>query len=218
MLDDCTTAQLYYDHYKDTFEQIRRYIDKRNRYTAYLILLLAVISLVILDANRCADIATSLLKAHLGVIGISFSVLNALSLFVLLYVLFGYYQVCLLIERSYIYLHNVENILSQMTLCNIDRESKSYLDKYPLVSNIASWFYTYVLPAVVIFVCAFKAYTEWPKAFVSMETLDFLLLLFSALVSCIYICDRLSLNRNYYWGKLVNFLNIATKNIRRKHS
>lgn len=209
-----TILQIYYDHYKDTYEQIKRYISKRDRITIHLFILLSIIAFIVIDTDKCEDVTSSLLKTKLGISGIGFSIFNTSALYLLLYSCFGYYQICLLIERSYVYLHNVENTLSQMSMCNIDRESGWYLSDYPTVSNIAHWFYTYVLPFLVIVISIIKAKDEWPTDFVSLATLDIILIGFIVVVSLIYIIDRIKLQHIYIRKKIVNiFTNMKCRSI-----
>lgn len=135
-------TSLYYDHYKDTFGQVKQYIAKRDRLTIYLILLLASISYFMIDATTCVDAINIIVKKQLGIDYLGFHIINTCSLFLLLYIMYGYYQVCLQIEKSYIYLHNVEATLSELLAINIDRESANYLSSYPLIKFMAHRFYT----------------------------------------------------------------------------
>lgn len=199
MQNNNTLTQILYDHYKDTFEQIKGYLVKRNRTTIAIIIILSIIAFFMVDANECMKILSNLLEKHVGLSNISLSILNTTTLFLLLYFIFWYYQICLLIEKSYIYLHNIENSLSQMIMFNIDRESGSYLSNYPAVSNIAHNFYTFGLPIVIIIVSIYKSLLEWPTRVYTIETLNLLLLLLITFVSIIYIFDRVLLKCHISW-------------------
>ena len=98
--DSDNILNLYYDHYKATQEIIRSYIAKRDKYTIILLCVVAVISYVTIDSTTCSQIINEILNHQLGLSAISFQVLNAIFLSVLLFVVLQYYQVCLNIEKS----------------------------------------------------------------------------------------------------------------------
>ena len=86
MPDEQNTLNLYYDHYKDTQEMIRSYIAKRDKYTIILLCVVAVISYVTIDSATCSQIINEILNHQFGLSAISFRVINAIFLAVLLFV------------------------------------------------------------------------------------------------------------------------------------
>lgn len=204
-------TSLYYDHYKDTFLQIKQDIAKRDRLTIYLILLLAGISYIMIDVVTCVEAINSVFQKHIGRGHIGFSIINTSSLFLLLYIMYGYYQVCLQIEKSYIYLHNIEAVLSELMTINIDRESANYLSGYPMVKSIAHKFYTYILPSTVVTVSAYKAFIEWPDSFEVVSILNEALLFVCIVSSLIYIADRIILQKGISWDHFFQYIHMNAK-------
>ena len=203
MLNDSENAQvdLYYDHYKDTQEIIKNHRVKRDKYTFFLFCIIAVIAFISIDAPNCSKIVNELLSSQLGLSSISFQVFNAIFLFILLFVSLQYYQSCLYIERMYLYLHNVENALSEMSKMNIDRESKSYLNNYPKTTGLAYFFYTYIIPAIIILISFYKFYIEIKEAN-TVVIIDCLFIIATILCSFVYIADRILISKKISWKEL----------------
>lgn len=197
--DSDNILNLYYDHYKDTQEIIRSYIAKRDKYTIILLCVVAVISYVTIDSATCSQIINEILNHQLGLSAISFQVLNAIFLSVLLFVVLQYYQVCLNIEKSYRYIHNVENTLSEMSQMNIDRESKSYLNNYPKTQWFAHRFYTYILPIIIIAVSIYKFIVELHGDNIAIKIVDGVLICATIICSIAYVIDRICMQKSITW-------------------
>lgn len=190
---------VYYDHYKDTFENLKGYLKKRDKVTLYLVALLAIVMFISYDAPDFAQKFNEILIEKFKLSSVSFQLINTAFILVLLFASLTYYQLCLHIERSYMYLANVECILSELTQMNIDRESKSYLSNYPLVSDIAHLIYTYVLPIVTICVSMTKILQEYKSSSDTFLILDSIIIGLIIIVSLVYIVDRILLNINSRW-------------------
>lgn len=199
MPDEQNILNLYYDHYKDTQEIIRSYIAKRDKYTIILLGVVAVISYVTIDSITCSQIINEILNHQLGLSAISFHVINAIFLSVLLFVVLQYYQVCLNIEKSYRYIHNVENTLSEMSQINIDRESKSYLNNYPKTQWFAHRFYTYLLPIIIIAVSIYKFMVELQGDNIAIKIVDGALICTTVICSFAYVVDRICMQESITW-------------------
>lgn len=190
---------LYYDHYKDTQDIIRGYIAKRDKYTIILLCVVAVISYVTIDSATCSQIINEILNHQLGLSAISFQVLNAIFLSLLLFVVLQYYLVCLNIEKSYRYIHNVENTLSEMSQMNIDRESKSYLNNYPKTQWLAHRFYTYLLSLIIIAVSIYKFIVELHGDNIAIKIVDGILICATIICSFAYVIDRICMQKSITW-------------------
>lgn len=189
MLDESTRCNLYYDHYKDCNEHIQQQIKSRNRYTIYLLVLLALSALMIVDSNEVENAASDLLNTQFGISHVSIQILRTAELCCLFYISLNYYQCCLYIERSYNYIHNVELILSEITDINIDRESTNYLSNYPRLSDYAHKIYTYGIPLFEVLILLINFYVEI-QHFKIWLLGDLFLLFFLILLSIRYILDR----------------------------
>ena len=199
MPDEQNTLNFYYDHYKDTQEMIRSYIAKRDKYTIILLCVVAVISYVTIDSATCSQIINEILNHQFGLSAISFRVINAIFLAVLLFVVLQYYQVCLNIEKSYRYIHNVENTLSEISQMNIDRESKSYLNNYPKTQWLAHRFYTYILPIIIIAISTYKLVVELQSDNIAIKIVDGVLICATIICSFAYVIDRICLQKAITW-------------------
>ena len=191
--------EVYYDHYKDTFKDLKSYLKKRDRVTLYLVAMLAIVMFISYDAPDFAQKFNEILIEKFKLSSVSFQLINTAFILALLFVALTYFQICLHIERSYKYLANVEYTLSELTGMNIDRESKSYLSNYPLVSDFAHFIYTYVLPIVTIGVAVTKFWQEYKIPSDTFFILDSIILGAIVLVSLVYIVDRILLNANIRW-------------------
>jgi hypothetical protein len=78
-------------------------------------------------------------------------------LFSVLIIVIKYFQINLLIERQYKYLHHIEKKLSQkLDDFNIFREGRAYLNEYPFYSSIIHRIYTIGFPILLILLIVIK--------------------------------------------------------------
>ena len=54
--------EIYYDHYKDTFENIKIYLQRRNYLTIVILCLVAVLSFQITNPEKSTEISNELVK------------------------------------------------------------------------------------------------------------------------------------------------------------
>lgn len=150
--------EIYYDHYKDTFSWLRKYLDSRDRYFKYLVFLLAILVLNSSLPSDFAEVTQVILKKNIGVSGFSnFMLIDSLLLFSILSVSIKYFQFNLLIERQYPYLHHIEKKLSRkLKNFNVFREGKAYLNHYPIFSSIVHRIYTIAFPILLVTLVTYK--------------------------------------------------------------
>lgn len=183
-------VSLYYDHYKDTFEQLKGSLSKRDRLTLFLLLLAVLVALLSFDTERTGLIFTQLLEKEYGIREIGAAFIDTASILSLTYITLAYYRICLGIERLYVYIHNVEYTLSAYLGLNIDRESRNYLSSYPCLLTLIDWIYVYLLPVLLCGFAAYKFFADWPGLTFDLRWLNELGLAVIALSSLIYIRDR----------------------------
>ena len=153
--------EILYDHYKDTFENQKSYLKRRNSYTLICLVLIAVISFQISSPTEVVDISGQLIKKHIGDIKIDFSYVNNVLTFSLLWVVIMYFQINFLIEKHYAYIHDIEGTLTkELKQFKISREGKSYLGSYPWLSFVVHHIYTVLFPLTLIAVAVIKWITE----------------------------------------------------------
>jgi hypothetical protein len=153
--------EIYYDHYKNTFEVQKEYIKKRNLYYFISLILLTVVSFQITNPDQTIQISNELIKQKIGEITISYAFINSLLLLAFLSITMMYFQINLIIERYYKYIQKMEESISEyLTPFKIDREGGAYLNQYPWISTLVHYIYTIVYPIIIIIVSILKWKSE----------------------------------------------------------
>ncbi len=184
---------LYYDHYKDTFTQIKENLKKRDKLTLLMLILMAVQVLFVITPEESAIMAQEIVLTQFNVNSISFVIIDLVCLASLVYTVLGYYQICLNIEKNYIYLHNIEFDLSQLSELKIDREGGFYLANYPFISNMAHVFYAYILPSLAVMLSLIRGILiiwYWNETRLIVSITQILAFIILSVFSVIYIIDR----------------------------
>lgn len=149
--------EILYDHYKDTFENLKIYLQRRNVYTLISLVLIAFLSFHVSSPEEAVKLSNELIKTQIGESTIDFLYLNNVLVFAILWVVILYYQINLLIEKQYSYIYEIEELLSKdLSPFSISRESKTYLTHYPLLSEVVHRIYTIIFPIGLILVAVIK--------------------------------------------------------------
>jgi hypothetical protein len=160
-MTDEKKIEILYDHYKDTFENQKVFLLKRNYYTLIILGLIATLSFQISNPDQSNVISSEIIKKNIGDITIDFSYINSVLNFALLWVVIMYYQINLLIEKIYKYIQEIEGKLTnEMAPFEISREGKTYLDHYPWLSEVVHKIYSICFPVTLICVAIIKCVTE----------------------------------------------------------
>lgn len=155
-------TELLYDHYKDTFEQIKLNITKREQYFIFATLLLFASIFSTFNPSYVQDVSNTLSKEKLGIdLDLAFYTINSLFVFLSLWYLIRYYQSVLIIENLYSYIHKVESKLCLLIKdYEISREGEFYLKSYPILKSCIHSFYFIIFPFLVIIASLIKIYWE----------------------------------------------------------
>lgn len=160
-MTDEKKIEILYDHYKDTFENQKVFLQKRNYYTLICLGLIATLSFQMSNPDQSNVISSEIIKKNIGDITIDFSYINSVLNFALLWVVIMYYQINLLIEKIYKYIQEIEGKLTkEMAPFEISREGKTYLDHYPWLSEVVHKIYSICFPVTLICVAIIKWVTE----------------------------------------------------------
>lgn len=160
-MTDEKKIEILYDHYKDSFENQKSYLQKRNYYTLICLGLIATLSFQMSNPDQSNVISNKLIKKNIGDIKIDFSYINNVLTFALLWVVIMYYQINFLIEKIYKYIQEIEvNLTKEMKPFEISREGKTYLDHYPWLSEVVHKIYSIGFPVTIICVSIIKWSTE----------------------------------------------------------
>jgi len=154
---------IIYDHYKDTFQYLSKYIKQRDRYFFYLMTITTLVILFLHNSNNFSKIINTLLQHKFDkIINIDIRIINTFLIFSFLAIIIKYIQVNLLIENQYIYISKLEDEINTKIYKNtIQREGKSYLKNYPIVKNIIHFCYTIIIPSFLILTIFFKLKQEF---------------------------------------------------------
>jgi len=164
---DDTKLEILHDHYKESFSYIREWEEKRDRLFMFVIAMIGILFLEIQYSDLFSGILGSI-KLEFVELNISLmpiSVFLSITWTYLFTIVLRYCQHSILIERQYDYLHSLESKISKFfggrdIYC---RESRAYLNKYPLFSELAWIYYSFLFPAIVIMSVWLAIYFEWNK-------------------------------------------------------
>jgi len=172
-----------YDHYKDSFEQQKLYIQKRDKFTIYLLIGVFLFVCVLVNPQKLTDYVNAYTKAKVDGLVFDFAILNSFLLYVMLWIVLQYYQTCLTIEKGYDYLWEMESKLE------ITREGESYATQYPLLKNVANFFYAWCIPfgVVILSIAKIKAENNIQGCY---KCPDILALCVIIIFSVLYFSDR----------------------------
>lgn len=189
--------EVFYDHYKDTFAHIKGYLDKRNAYTLICIALIGILLLDTIDPVANKSLFTELVKIKIGEITIDFDIIRSIMFFVTFWACLLYFQVNMLIEKQYSYLHKIENdITEKIKPFEITREGKSYLESYPFLSFFTHRIYVVFFPLLLMWIFFYKLKIEagnFLELKIYSHTFFNVVIIFLSLISSFLYF----LNRNY---------------------
>jgi hypothetical protein len=156
--------QTLHDHYKDTFALQREYLKLRDRLFVYTLLVFGamfILTIIPVDPSKAvSDIVKEQLKVTLS---INRDAIHTLLWFVLLCLVVRYFQINIVVERQYHYIHKVEGELNSYYDPLGDmftREGKSYLNNFKLFRSLAGYLYILVFPLLLVIITSYKIFTE----------------------------------------------------------
>lgn len=194
-----------YDHYKDSFEQQKLYIAKRDRLTIWLLLTVIGFTFLLSNPETLTDCVNQYIQANYQIKSsvFAFSMLHTGVIYLMLWLVLQYYQVCLTIENHYHYIGTLESKLSK-EFEQIARESSSYASNYPLLKNVANILYAWGIPISVACMAASRGISVYQlkegNVWLDMVGLGIIFIL-----SLLYFSDR---NLNWKsWSDNHGFLN-----------
>jgi hypothetical protein len=162
--------EIYYDHYKDSFSYMRLYLKQRDKYFFYSVIVLSLLFLNSILPNDFEILSKSIIEKNIGLNEFNnFKLIDSILLFSILSIVIKYFQINLLIERQYKYIHHIEKRISfKLEDFNIFREGKAYLKQYPFFSSIIHRIYTIGFPILLILLIVIK----WREILLSTENFE----------------------------------------------
>lgn len=154
--------EVLYDHYKDTFEQQKRYLAKRDHLTVLLLILAILLIGLIFDPNYISSKLNAVIKAQVNNLVFDFEFINTGLIIAFFWFSLQYYMVVLQIEKMYKYLDQCEaSLCAGYTGFKINREGAYYLKSYPWMKTLADRFFVLGIPIGFITLSVCKIVNEW---------------------------------------------------------
>ena len=189
--------EVLYDHYKDTFEQQKRYLAKRDHLTVLLLILAILLIGLIFDPNYISSKMNAVIKAQVNNLVFDFEFINTGLIIAFFWFSLQYYMVVLQIEKMYKYLDQCEaSLCVGYTGFKINREGAYYLKSYPWMKTLADRFFVLGIPIGFITLSVCKIVNEW--CWISkLHYIDIIFLFLTSLYSLLYISNRV-LHEEYF--------------------
>ena len=154
--------EVLYDHYKDTFEQQKGYLAKRNHLTVLLMILAILLIGLIFDPKYISCKLNTVIKAQVSNLVFDLEFVNTGLIIAFFWFSLQYYMVVLQIEKMYKYLDQCETSLcAGYTGFKINREGAYYLRSYPWMKTLADKFFVLGIPIGFIALSVCKIVNEW---------------------------------------------------------
>ena len=154
-------TELLYDHYKETFSIIKDSIIQRNRFFVIVFLVMTLQFLFASSPNSISHLIISIIQKKYEIdISNQISTIQSLLWLLLLYLTMRYYQSTIYIERQYLYIHSIEEKISNLKHIKFDRERKNYLSHYPKINDFIDFLYKWIFPIIYCFTIVYKIKNE----------------------------------------------------------
>lgn len=202
--------EVLYDHYKDTFEQQKGYLAKRDHLTVLLMLLVVLLIGLIFSPDYISEKLNLVIGAQVDKLAFDLQFINTGLIVAFFWFSLQYYMVVLQIEKTYTYIGECEEKLCVgFTEFKINREGAYYLKSYPWMKKLADKFFVIGIPLgfVVLSIC--KIVNEWSWASY-LRFVDFIFLLLTSVFSLLYISNRM-FHEEYFDKEAVPNLPLCTR-------
>lgn len=187
---DMEKVNLYYDHYKDSYEQQKGYLAKRDRLTALLLIFAVLLIGLLFDPSTFTDKINLMIGSQVEDLSFDLQFINTGLILITFWCLLQYYMVVIQIEKMYKYIDECEKKLIQSMPCfPINREGAYYLKSYPWLKDCADYFFVIGFPLCFIVLGVVKIIHEWTWT-TGLRFVDFGFLFLIIAFSILYISHR----------------------------
>jgi hypothetical protein len=154
---------ILYDHYKETNSLSKEVQNRRNKSFIVLCVLEALSFLLLIRPERAFELILDGINKQMSMtLQLSNTIIQTLLWILIVYVLIRYIQDMLYVERSYIYLDELEKEIVKLGSVNIfKREGENYQRDYPMVLNFIDLFYKMLMPIFFTIINSVRIYKEW---------------------------------------------------------
>lgn len=187
-------TELLYDHYKETFSIIKETIIQRNRFFVMVFLVITLQFLFASSPDSVSHLIIGIIKKKYEIdISNQISTIQSLLWLLLLYLTMRYYQSTIYIEKQYLYIHSIEEKISNLKHIKFNREGGNYLLNYPKMNDFIDFLYKWTFPTIYCLMIFYKIKNE-------IFSLKITLLLFLD-VLLFLICFVLTILYMLFWHK-----------------
>ena len=180
-----------YDHYKDTFEQQKRYLAKRDHLTVLLMVLVILLIGLIFNPDYISTKMNLVIGAQVDKLAFDFEFLNTGFIIAFFWFSLQYYMVVLQIEKMYNYIRVCEeNLCEGFTAFKINREGAYYLKAYPWMKELADKFFAIGIPVGFSILTITKIVNEWNWDSY-LHYVDIVFLALTMVFSLLYLSNRI---------------------------
>ena len=202
--------EVLYDHYKDTFEQQKKYLAKRDHLTVLLMILAILLIGLIFDPNYISIKLNTIINAQVNNLVFDFEFINTGLIIAFFWFSLQYYMIVLQIEKMYKYLDQCETSLcAGYTEFKINREGAYYLRSYPWMKTLADKFFVLGIPIGFIALSVCKIVNEW-SWISNLHYIDIIVLFLTSLYALLYISNRV-FHEEYFDVKVHPNLHFCTR-------
>ena len=191
MASDDTKLTLLHAHYTQTFDDIRRWLRRRDKLFVVLLVVVAITAFRTATPEEATKVISEAIHSRFDIDALpSQRVFGHLLWFLALAVSLPYYQAVVRTERLYSYIHKLEEELSKnFPSPAFTREGRSYLNDYPLFSKWATFLYTVAFPATLmaVLVWTIRSQSKGVSASVVGDAFDVLMFGAIALSTGLYV-------------------------------
>ena len=154
---------MLYDHYKGTNSLSKEAKKRRNKSFIVLCVLEAFSFLILIRPERAFELILDGINKEMNMtLQLSNTIIQTMLWILIAYVLIRYIQDMLYVERSYIYLDDLEKEILKLNSINIfNREGENYQQDYPMVLNFIDLFYKMLMPVFFMGINSVRIYKEW---------------------------------------------------------
>lgn len=184
-------TDVLYDHYKDTFEQQKGYLAKRDHLTVLLMVLVILLIGLIFNPDYISTRMNLVIGAQVDKLAFDFDFLNTGFIIAFFWFSLQYYMVVLQIEKMYDYIKECEDKLCEgFTDFKINREGAYYLKAYPWMKELADKFFAIGIPVGFSILTITKIVNEWNWNSY-LHYVDIVFLALTTVFSLLYLSNRI---------------------------
>ncbi len=166
-MDNEFKVEFLHEHYNDTFTHLKGYLEKRDRLSIIIVVIIAALFLFSIDQNLTGEIANNWFNKKMGSpddsqLIISYYIINSTLLVVLLINLLNYYRLINLISNQMSYLGELEakinGLIGEENF--ITREGRQYGEQPIFIRGFSRFTYKTLFPVLLIVLISYNGWTN----------------------------------------------------------